>query len=59
MMFFNGFMLALGLICYATIIFAIAYKITPMLMNHDIAKAIYDFIVGTDYDDVNEVYETD
>lgn len=58
MTFFNCFMAVVGIVCGLTIIFWVACKVKPSLLDNERIEAIYDFIVGYD-PDTDEVYETE
>lgn len=58
MTFFNCFMAFVGIVCDLTIIFWVACKVKPSLLDNEKIEAIYDLIVGYD-PDTDEVYETE
>ena len=58
MIFFNCFMAFVGIVCDLTIIFWVACKVKPSMLDNERIEAIYDFIVGYD-PDTDEVYETE
>ena len=57
-MFFNCCMAVVGIVCDLAIIFLIACKAKPSILDNERIEAIYDFIVGYD-PDTDEVYETE
>ena len=58
MTFFNCFMAVVGIVCDLTLIFLVACKVKPSLLDNEKIEDIYDFIVGYD-PDTDEVYETE
>lgn len=58
MTFFNCFMAVVGIVCDLTIIFWVACKVKPSLLDNEKIEAIYNFIVGYD-PDLYAVCETD
>ena len=55
MTFFDGVMAVIGIWSYATIIFTVACKLFPKLLENEKIEMVYNFIIGKDDDE--ETYE--